>query len=285
MPIQFDKFEQSKVDRLKSHLVTMAAKGQAKPYEIFVDSLKAIPKTDEPSEFEGYEDYLTPDSSQIKIVIYNSAVSPRNDQFVFLLKAKDREEATQIGLSGFTSDSFSVGKINEWRQDKAKKSAEQMEIQNLKRQIAELEELIEEKDEQLEQFSDAIVDAKRNGNKIGGIDIGEAFSVALEGLVRRNTELLAKVPMMEGLAGIIEEDNKRVKDKKQETTSDAEVNFKKKESQASNLSQDEKVFIDFFKELRSHFTENEMGLVFEILENLSKDKEQLQTVVELLQNS
>lgn len=284
MPIQFDKFEQSKVERLRNHLVTMAAKGQAKFYEIFVDSLKAIPKTDEPAEFDGYEDYLTPDSVQIKIVIYNTAASPRNEQFVFLLKAKDREEATEIGLNGFTSETYSVGKINEWRQGKAKKTAEENEIQELKRQIASLQAELTEKDEQLDQFSDVILEAKKNGNKIGGIDVGEALSVALEGIVRRNTHLLAKVPMMNGLAGIIEEDNKRTNENKQEPKADAEVSFKKKEAPLPSMSEEEKMFMDFFKEMRSHFSEDEMGLVFEILDSLSKDKEQLQTVVDLLQS-
>lgn len=284
MPIQFDKFEQTKIDRLRSHLVTMAAKGQAKFYEIYVDTLKAIPKTDEPSEFEGYEDYLTPDSDQIKVVIYNTASSPRNDQFVFLLKAKDREEATEIGLNGFGNEMFSTTQVHNWRVEKNRKSAEQTEIRELKKKISELNKEIEEKDEQLDKFSDAIMEAKQNGNKIGGIDIGNALSVALEGLVRRNTHLLAKVPMMNGLAGIIENDNKRSAESKPETNSETEVSFKKKESTESSLSEEEKMFMDFFKEMRSHFNEDEMGLVFEILDSLSKDKSQLPTVVDLLQN-
>ena len=90
MPIQFDKFEQSKIDRLKNHLSTLADKNKAKFYEIIVDGLKAVPKTDEISDFDAYEDYITKDTEQIKIVIYNTALSPRNDQYVFILQAKDK---------------------------------------------------------------------------------------------------------------------------------------------------------------------------------------------------
>src|SRR6478736_2825254 len=100
MPIQFDKFDQNKVDSLKNHLKMMAEKEKAKFYEIYVDNLKAVPKTDEPAEFDSFEDYLTADSEQVKIVIYNTSSSPRNDQYVFLLKARNRDEATTLGLSG-----------------------------------------------------------------------------------------------------------------------------------------------------------------------------------------
>ena len=69
MPIQFDKFDQQKVDRLKSHLEAQAKRSSAKFYEIYVDGLKAVQKTDDPNDFEGYEDYMTAETKEIKIVL------------------------------------------------------------------------------------------------------------------------------------------------------------------------------------------------------------------------
>lgn len=284
MPIQFDNFDQQKVDRLKNHLSAMAEKGKAKHYEIFVDGLKAVPKTDEPSEFDGYENYMTVDTEQIKIIIYNTSASPRNDQYVFLVKARSREEATNIGLNGFPVKSFSRNSMSEWRETQNNKTAEAMEIAVLKKENAELRRELMESEEYADQLASAVEAAKANGNKIGGVHWGDVVSVALEGLVRRNTHLIAQIPAVSGLAGLIEKDNNR-----EETPQEnAEVSFKKKETASTTtanvpvLTDEEKQFIALFRELEKLFTQDEMGQVMQILDVLSKDKSQLQPVAELL---
>jgi hypothetical protein len=40
MPVTNDKYDQLKIDKLKHFLQEMAAKGQPRPFEIFVDNLK-----------------------------------------------------------------------------------------------------------------------------------------------------------------------------------------------------------------------------------------------------
>lgn len=281
MPIQFDNFDQQKIDRLKNHLVAMAGKGQAKLYEIFVDSLKAVPKTDEPNDFDGYEDYMTPDTEQIKIIIYQSSLSPRNDQYVFILKARNREEATNLALSSLPSRSFSRNSLTEWRDIQEKKSAEAMEIANLKKTISELRQENEELEAENEQLASAVLAAKENGNKLGGVHIGDIVSVALEGLVRRNTHIIAKIPGATELAGLIEKDNTKTPELAQENK---EVSFKKKETIISEpvLTQQEKEFIGLFHELHKLFSPEEILQIIEVLDAMSKDKSMLADVLEYL---
>ncbi len=287
MPIQFDNFDQNKIDRLKNHLTAMAEKGKAKFYEIFVDTLKAVIKTDEVSDFDSYEDYMNADTEQIKIIIYNSAQSPRNDQFVFLLKARNREEATNLGLSGMPIKKFSRNNVNEWREEQKYKGEQHHEISRLKRELSEQRRELEDKEEYIEKLEDLIEKAKKNGNKIGGVHLGDVLSVAFEGLVRRNTHLISKIPAVSGLAGIIEQDNLRLDNDTQKATPETEVSFKKKETVVAQpvLSEQEQAFVNLFKELEKQFTEDELGLVMEVLDELSKDKTQLQTVLELLQDN
>lgn len=281
MPIQFDNFDQQKIDRLKNHLVAMAGKGQAKLYEIFVDTLKAVPKTDEPNDFDGYEDYMTPDTEQIKIIIYTSSLSPRNDQYVFILKARNREEATSLALSGLPAKTYTRNSLSEWRDIQEKKSAEAMEIANLKRTISDLNKENAELEEENEQLAAAVLAAKENGNKLGGVHIGDIVSVALEGLVRRNTHIIAKIPGASELAGLIEKDNTKTPELSQENK---EVSFKKKEIITSEpvLSQQEKEFISLFHELQKLFSPEEITQIIEVLDAMSKDKAMLPDVLEYL---
>lgn len=279
MPIQFDNFDQQKVDRLKNHLVAMASKGKAKHYEIFVDALKAVPKTDEPSEFDGYEDYMTPDTEQIKICIYNTSLSPRNDQYVFLLKARNREEATNLGLSGTPVKTFSRNSLTEWREKQEFKDAQSQELIALKRENAELRRELAESEEYADQLAAAVEAAKENGNKIGGVHWGDVISVALEGLVKRNTHLIAQIPGASGLAGLIEKDNNKTLEIGQENK---EVSFKKKDTVSTQptLTPQEKEFVSLFHELQKLFSPEEITQIIELLDAMSKDKSMLNDVLE-----
>lgn len=281
MPIQFDAFSQPKIDRLKSHLEAMAEKGKAKFYEIYVDSMQAVPKTDEPKEFEGYEDYMTPDTNSVKILIYSSANSPRNEKYVFSMKAKTQEEALDMGLSGVAYKSYSTKELDQLRVQRERKVNEQIEIHDLQKEIKELNGELDEKEEYIQKLEAGIEKAKANGNKIGGMHIGEIVSVALEGMVRRNTHLIAQVPALEGLAGIIDKDNERPVQSIQQP--DAEVSFKKKTDSAPTLSEQEKEFLALFNEIQRHFSEAEIGQIIEMLELLSKDKSKISPVLDLLQ--
>lgn len=284
MPIQFDNFDQNKLDRLKNHLAAMAEKGKAKFYEIYVDNLKAVPKTDEVSDFESYEDYINADTEQIKLIIYNSAISPRNDQFVFLMKARNREEATNLGLSGMPIKKFSRNLVNEWREENKFKGEQHQEISRLKRELVEHRREIQDKQNYIDELEALIEKARKNGNKIGGIDVGDMLSTAFEGLIRRNTSFIAKIPAISGLAGIIEQDNLRLENETQTPAVDTEVSFKKKEATTVQpaMTEQERAFVNLFKELEKQFKEDELGLIMEVLDVFSKDKTQLQMVLEFL---
>lgn len=280
MPIQFDKFDQQKVDRLKSHLESMAAKGTPKFYEIYVDGLKAVQKTDEPKEFEGYEDYMTADTNQIKIVIYCSGASPRNDQYVFSMKAKNNEEALDLGLNGISFRAFSQNDLKKLKVQRVQQSALNSEIKELNEELDGLYKEIEEKDAYIAKLEEAVENAKANGNKIGGIHAGEVLAVALDGLLKKSLPKIAAATGMDGLAGLLEEGNATVVESK---TPETEVTVKKKESTpAAELSEQEKSFIALFREMQKHFSEPEMDQLIEIIEVLSQDKSKINLILELL---
>src|SRR5690349_17713742 len=106
MPITFHKFDQQKIDNLHKHLEYLVAKGTPKSYEIIVDGSKAVGKTEDPSDFYKYEDYMTGDTNEIKIIIHGFNKSPRNDQSVFAVKARTEKEALEMGLDGVASRAY-----------------------------------------------------------------------------------------------------------------------------------------------------------------------------------
>lgn len=282
MPIQFDKFDQQKIDRLKNHLESMAMKGTPKFYEIFVDGLKAVPKTDEPKEFEGYEDYMTPETCQVKIVIYCSGASPRNDQYVYSMKAKSNEEALDFGLNGITIKSFTTNELKQMRLQRDQRGVFNAEIKDLNAELDGLYKELDEKKAYIERLEKAVEIAKANGNKIGGVHVGEMFSVAAESFFKRNASKIEKSLGVEGLSGFFtEEDDSKTENK---TLPETEVTLKKKNSSDSNteLSEQDKSFIALFREMQKHFSQSEFDQIIEIVEKLSKDKSKIKLILDLL---
>lgn len=286
MPIQFDKYDQQKIDRLKNHLVLMAEKQKPKFYEIYVDTLKAVPKTDEPRDFDAYEDYMSADTAQVKIVIYNSGASPRNDQYVFSMDARNREEAVMQGLNGLPTKTYSRNSLFELKADYDRKAEVSREVMRLKQEIEELNNELDEKCDYIKELEEEIDEARANGNKIGGVHLGDVLSVALEGMVRRNTHLLAKMPAAKGLAGIIEEDNRKQALGNTKPEPETEASFKRKDENenagANPLSAQEKEFIRIFHELQKYFNNEELTQVMGILDYLCRDKTHLNSIVDLL---
>jgi hypothetical protein len=289
MPIQFDKFDQQKVNRLKTHLDSQAEKGSPKFYEIMVDSLKAVQKTDDPKEFEGYEDYMTPDTQELRIIIYNSGASPRNDKYVFSMKAKSSQEALEMGLDGIAFKMLNKTELSELKANRDKQLAESEHIQELNTEIADLQKELKEKEAYIAVMEDAILKAKANGNKIGGIEVSEMLMQGLELLIRRNTDVIAKVPALEGFAKMIDEDTQR-KQSLTEPQAETEVSFTKKSEspvppQASQLTEHETHFLNLFKIMQQKFNEEELSEVIELLDRLSFNKHQLEPIMQLLEQS
>lgn len=281
MPIINETFSQPKINRLKSFLLRAAEKGNAKYYEIFVDSLKVIEKTNDHEEFEVYEDFVNADTKEISVLIYNTPNSPRNDKYNFSLiepkKEEEKDKEEEKGLSGAEVQKIVSDSMEQQRKDDLIKSL-QKEKEALEKQVGEAESYIG-------QLQDLLEKEKDNKYKLGKINVGELASVALEGFVRRNTKMLAAVPGAEALAGIIEADNnereKAAKEAPKEEES--EVSFKKKGGETA-LSEEEKECYEVLKFLQNHFSKIEMRQAGHILNTLAADKSLIAEVLTTLEN-
>ena len=273
MPNSTARYEPSKVERLKHLLLSLQEKGKAKFYEIFVDKLKVVEKTDDATEFDNYLDFLDDDTQEIKIVIYNTGNSPRNDQYTFELKAKESKQPFKeaSGLSGVEL----VNRVDEKLQAERRK----WDMEVLQKENAELKTKIHDAEEYIEKLEQAYEEEKQKKQKLGGIDVGDLASVALEGLIRRNTHMISKIPGGEALAGIIEQDNAEKSKALSATQEDTSVSFQKKEA-AANPEEEERLQV--LEMMQQTFKEQELKDVWNILKEFSEDRSLIPTVLDLL---
>ncbi len=262
MPITHDNYDQLKIDKLRHYLEDMNAKGHAKPYEIFVDSLKVVPKSEDPKDFENYEYYMNDDTEKIRIVIYNSNLSPRNDQYCFYVKQHKPDK----GLNG-------LGDIENIIQEKLTARDKEHEVKRMQDELIETKQKLEEADDYIEELEAELEKSKSDKHKLKNIDLVELGSLMLGRLAEKNADVLSGL----GLSGIGNKEPKQI----EAAPPEGEVKFQKK-TETVALSEAELQYIATLKQLQSCFDEPQLIAVIGILNQLMADPTQVNPVAELL---
>lgn len=267
-----EKYDQFKIEKLKHFLEDMSNKGIAKPYEIFVDNLKAVPKTEDVKEFENYEHYINENTQKIRIVIYGSPRSPRNDQYCYYMQQM-QENKPNNGL----------GEVENLIQEKLAARDREYEMKELRAELNKVEEKLEEAEEYVETLEQQIEDMKRNKFKVGNLNLGELASVMTESFLRRNPQIIAKLPGGEALAGILMEDTAQLEKKPANTpVAEGEASFQKKTVGTENLTEEQKRYAAFLAQLEQVFDEKQLADVMLMLQKLAAEPAQLEPIKKLL---
>lgn len=280
-----EKYDLVKIERLKHFLESAYEKGKPKFYEVFVDNLKAVDKTSDPEAFDEYLVYMSDDTRMVKVLIYTSTENcPRNDKFIFTVTSpeKERDERRKQELSGIEIEE-KIHSVVQMERDK-------MNTELLKKEITQLKEELEESDTYIEQLEKKLEET-RNIKATAKENLGEVFSLALENMIRRNTHLLGGIPLVgQGLAGVVEQDNKRLEESianSPQAVEERRVTFKKvheneRPISSETVSKEDQETLDYFNSLRQAFTETELLQVLEIINTLSYTKDCIPSVLDLL---
>lgn len=278
-----DTYDALKIEKLKQSLQKQSDLGKPQYFEIYVDGLKAVPKTNDMNEFDNFENFMLEDTEKIRILVYTtSAVSPRNDQFTYRLK-KQKEETPIVPVTNTLNGVDIEARIDE----KMKQQRQQWEHELLKKELDQTKKQLKESEEYAEKLEGEILDLRSKKSHLGNVNLGEVASVALEGIVRRNPHWLTSIPGGEGLAGIIEADTReKQKGLLKSSEPEPEITFKKKEEtpvqDAVVLSEEDKAYIQFMRGIAEAFDETEITLLTHIIQKLEEDTTQLRPVAELL---
>jgi hypothetical protein len=272
MPSIYETYSRQKIDTLYQYLQNSKEQGEPEDYEIFVDAFKVVKRTQDLNRFESYSDYIQPETKEVTLVIYDGT-SPRNTKHIFKLK----EDADKQALSGLEIDN----RINE----RIKAEKEKWETDLLRKENEELKQDLADADEEIEKLEAQLEQSKGNkGFSMGNVNVGEFASIMLEGMIRRNPQMLAKLPGGEALAGVIIQDNEE-KEKLLTKAPEAEpeVTFSKGVGNTSTtLTEEEKAGVEFLKHASTKFSREQMTQVMLILDVLSQKPEDIEKTVQFL---
>jgi len=271
MSVTNQPFDLFKIEKLKHFLEEMAAKNLARPYEIFVDNLKVVPKTEDPNQFGSYDSFMDEDTAKLRILIYNSNQSPRNDQYCFFLKAIKTERDTSLG---------SLGDIDTIIQEKLKERDREYETQELRKELESTQEELEDAESQLKEMAAELLKYKE-GKEKRSYNLGVAANSFVTTLVR-SPEFAKRFPGGEALAGLLGVGEPSAAEEAAEPAPATDASFSKK-NVVSSLNPQELECLAVLKDLYESFDQDEIDLIFQILIAFSQDHGRLNTVADLLQ--
>ena len=253
------KYSPEKMDKLQEYVKIYSEKGKPVEYEILVDGFKAVRRTNDPDMFVMYESFIHPESKYIEVLFYTGA-SNNNDKHIFTLQ----DEPKDTGLSGIEVENRIQARIEEHKRNWEHEQIIQ-ENKTLKKELAEADAEIEQLEKELEEH-------KSSQSPLKGM-LGELGATMVESFIKRNPEILAKLPGGNALAGFVDGGNS--------ATNEGEVSFAPKGT-GHGLSAEDQQAITFVRDLRQKFSRQEMEQLLEVIHLLAEDKGRIIETLEYL---
>ncbi len=278
MSIVNEKYNAARINLLHQMLVNDCANGQPRDYEIKVDELRVVQRTSDPERYFQHEEFVQPDTRCVTISIYDGNSRKCTRYQLYFNEVPQQQHATLSGVEDIVRE-----KIEQHKQ--------QLNKEQLEKKCTDLQEQLDEAEEYQEKLEKQIEELKQKKFNIKD-QIGDIASHALEDLFLRNAKKLKHVPVLGGLAGLMEAANAS-----NELTgniieqSDGQANFSKKkptENWDSSLTdvpaEQQKVWCNNGQWLQTAFTEPDYLKVVSILKILSTHPQSIDDTLELLQD-
>lgn len=272
-PNSIQAFAEDKVNILRESLKQQADGGHPRYYEIRIDEIPVVPRTNDHTRFDTYQDGIFEDSKTLDIMIYQTSRTGFNGKKHRYILKEDEKQSAKQELSGSEVHSQINAAIVQER--------ERMNYERTKEELEQTKKDLKEANDYIKKLEDENIVFKGKKMLWGNVNLAEALGMITETVIRRNTHIIAKMPGGKALAGVIEQDNKE-SGYKLNDVEDAEVTFEKSNSGKENLTEDQQKFLQIMEALEETFDDTELILIMQILHNLIQKKEDLKTIADLL---
>lgn len=256
--ISKQKYDPAKIEKLAGYLRIYHEKRQPIDYEILIDGLKAVRRTNDPEMFSTFENFIEADSKGLEILFYNGSSNVHEKRIFFF-----DDEKKESGLSGV--------EVQHLVQEGIDKSKRDHQYDQLVKDKAELERKVTELEKEIDELEKEKEDLEASQSPLKGF-LGELGSSFVESFIRRNPKIINGIPGGETLAGLLE------KEDKEQQTSESEVSFKVK-SETPSLNEEDQAALAFVYQLKQQFDKTEFDQVLIILQALADDKKKIEAVV------
>lgn len=257
MQVTTEKYDPVKLENLKHFLEVVAKKGNARFYEIYVDGLKVVDRTNDPAEFSTHEEFVQDATKEVRVLVYSqSPLSPRViSKNIFRMQWEEPKKTET--LDGVDVDA----RINE----RVALERERWETEQLKKELTHTQSKLSEAEDYIDTLHGKLEEADKNKQQKESLgELTGIFKEVLPGLVSdKKTD--------GQLAG------------SGEKKSEGDASFKKKGgSGETSITQEEREYMQIIRQMEEAFEEDELPKVMDIIRHLSVNASDIVPVAELL---
>ncbi len=275
MAIVKEKYTEQRINQLHQLLLNDAEKQRPRDYDIKIDDLKVVQRTNDVENFLKHEEFVDVNTKSVTINLYDGC-SRRCTRYQLYFSETNQP------------DSFSLAGIENVVQEKLQIQQKQWEFENLVKNNETLKEQLSEAEDYIEQLENSLKEEKEKKLNIKD-NIGDFAAKALEGLLRNNVHWFTNVPALNGIGDAIKQDNQIFQNQAANTSTKEDeptVTFTKKKEitpQQEKATETEKQIFEYIKLIQQKFNLTEVEKVIDILEILAEEKENIDIVFELLE--
>lgn len=269
MAADYKPYDSSEIESIRLMLEAEAKEGRPLCFEIKVNGFTRIHKTNKVERFEELHNFLNENTKELVISVFPDANSNRKEWY------KYKMDSSSEALHGVDMEA----KIGE----RMKQFEEKMAMQRTEEKLKETEHKLEQAELYIDILEEKIEESKAKPNHIGGFDLGKLASSTIEGIAIHYPKVLDKVPVLNGIAKVIQEESK-AKPAQLNGGFREEMSFKSKSQSTKSAEINEhdeaiKQLSDFIAE---HFDQDQKQMLGAVIVALGENPTQLQTVAELL---
>ena len=263
MSVIHHTYSVEKINSFKGILLGKFQKGKPVDYEIRVDGLAVVSRTNDPVQFDEYKKYIIDSTNTINVILYEG--QSRNNTNHMFVKYKEVKQQWQpyMDLSPEQAkDMIIAHEKRQWENDELKR-----ENDKLRKKLEDAEDEQEESEETIAKLEQKIRDRHKNW--------GHVASYALEGAIRRGVPFIAKIPGAEGILKFLEE-NDLVSESAEKTYFVSDKLRKKTRQENQSNSQESIEAISTAQILDKEFSKDKMSAISGILLSLAKRPEAIE---------
>jgi len=269
---EYKPYDQGEIESIRLMLEAEAKEGTPLCFDVKVNGNTRIHKTNKVERFNELYNFINDTTKELVINVYPD---PNNN---------NRKEWYKYTFGKIEEPLSGVGDMEQKLNERMKAFEEKQAAKRIEEKLKETEEKLGQAEDYIQILEDKLEKVKLKPNHFGEWDLGKLGASILEGVAVNHPKVLEKVPVLNGIAKVIQEDTKN-KPQDLNGSFEGDVSFKSKNKE-KELSPDEQEheetvrrLVDFIGE---KFDERQRSILGMVIVELGENTGQLETVAELL---
>jgi hypothetical protein len=271
MAAEYKPYDADEVESIRLMLEAEAKEGKPLCYEIKVNGFTRVHKTDKVERFEEMHNFLNENTKELVISVFPDTNSKRKEWYKYKMNTAPETLNGVVDMEAKITE-----RMTQFEEKFAMKRTEE--------KLQETENKLEQAELYIDILEDKLEESKAKPNHIGNFDLSKLATSTIEGIAIHYPKVLDKVPVLNGIAKVIQEENANKKPTQLNGSFKEEMSFKSKSqsTKSAEITEHEEAIQRLSDYIGGHFDEEQKLMLGAVIIALGEKPSQLQTVAELL---